>query len=74
MSDNTDLNAVSEYRVRSQAHKKGGLRMKSYSSVGLVAALTLTAGGVAAQGEIKIEEVVVTATKQEKTLADIPSR
>ncbi len=46
--------------------------MKSYSSVGLVAALTLTAGGVAAQGEIKIEEVVVTATKQEKTLADIP--
>ena len=46
--------------------------MKKYSSIGFVAAISLIPGGVAAQDTSKIEEITVTATKQEKTLAEIP--
>jgi len=46
--------------------------MKSYSSIGLIAALAFTSSAVAAQDDATIEEIVVTATKQERSLADIP--
>ena len=49
--------------------------MKSYSSIGFVAALAVTSSAVAATtttDDSQIEEITVTATKQERSLADIP--
>ena len=46
--------------------------MKAYSSIGFVAALAVTSGAVAATDDTKIEEITVTATKQERSLADVP--
>ncbi|MBM4213100.1 MAG: TonB-dependent receptor [Gammaproteobacteria bacterium] len=46
--------------------------MKTYSAVGLAVSLTLLAGGVVAQEGEGLEEIVVTATKREQTLQDVP--
>ncbi len=46
--------------------------MTSYSVIGLVAAMTLVAGGAAAEEDIKLEEIIVSATKREASLADVP--
>src|SRR5438067_7959488 len=50
----------------------GGQHMKSYSSIGFVAAFALASGGAAAQDDTGIETITVTATKVERSLADIP--
>ena len=46
--------------------------MKAYSAIGVVTALAFTSSTVAAQDDAAIEEITVTATKQERSLADIP--
>ncbi|MFM7627830.1 MAG: TonB-dependent receptor, partial [Gammaproteobacteria bacterium] len=46
--------------------------MKSYSIVGLAVAATLLTGNAVAQQSGELEEVVVTATKREQTLQDVP--
>jgi iron complex outermembrane receptor protein len=46
--------------------------MKSYSIVGLAVAATLLTGNAVAQESGQLEEVVVTATKREQTLQDVP--
>ncbi|MFM8481584.1 MAG: TonB-dependent receptor, partial [Gammaproteobacteria bacterium] len=46
--------------------------MKTYSAVGLAVSLTLLAGGAVAQEGEGLEEIVVTATKREQTLQDVP--
>ena len=46
--------------------------MKSYSAVGLAVAATLLSAGAVAQESAKLEEVIVTATKREQTLQDVP--
>ncbi|MFN5010801.1 MAG: TonB-dependent receptor [Gammaproteobacteria bacterium] len=46
--------------------------MKSYSIVGLAVAATLLTGNAVAQQSGQLEEVVVTATKREQTLQDVP--
>ncbi|NBX58709.1 MAG: TonB-dependent receptor, partial [Gammaproteobacteria bacterium] len=46
--------------------------MKTFSAVGLAVSLTLLAGGAVAQEGEGLEEVVVTATKREQTLQDVP--
>ena len=46
--------------------------MKTYSAVGLAVSLTLLAGGAVAQQGEGLEEIVVTATKREQTLQDVP--
>ncbi len=50
----------------------GVKKMKAYSSISFVAALALASGAAAAQDDTKIEEIIVTATKQSRSLADIP--
>jgi len=46
--------------------------MKSFSIVGLAVAATLLTGNAVAQESGQLEEVVVTATKREQTLQDVP--
>ena len=46
--------------------------MKSFSVAGVVAAVTLLTGTAVAQETGGLEEVVVTATKREQTLQDVP--
>ena len=46
--------------------------MRSYRSIGIATAFTLSVSGAVAQETIEMEEIVVTATKVEKTLQDIP--
>lgn len=46
--------------------------MKSYSIVALAVAATLLTGNAVAQESGQLEEVVVTATKREQTLQDVP--
>jgi outer membrane receptor protein involved in Fe transport len=46
--------------------------MKSISIVGLAVAATLLTGTAVAQESAQLEEVVVTATKREQTLQDVP--
>jgi outer membrane receptor protein involved in Fe transport len=46
--------------------------MKSYSSVALAVAAAALAGSATAQDVTALEEVVVTATKREQTLQDVP--
>ncbi|NBR01316.1 MAG: TonB-dependent receptor, partial [Actinobacteria bacterium] len=46
--------------------------MKSFSIVGLAVAATLLTGNAVAQQSGQLEEVVVTATKREQTLQDVP--
>ena len=46
--------------------------MKSFSIVGLAVAATLLTGNAVAQQNGQLEEVVVTATKREQTLQDVP--
>lgn len=46
--------------------------MKSYSPVALAVAAAMLAGSAAAQDVTALEEIVVTATKREQTLQDVP--
>ncbi len=46
--------------------------MKTFSAVGLAVSLTLLAGSAVAQESEGLEEIVVTATKREQTLQDVP--
>ena len=46
--------------------------MKSFSIVGLAVAITLLTTQAVAQNGVQLEEVVVTATKREQTLQDVP--
>jgi len=46
--------------------------MKSYSAVGLAVAATLLSAGAVAQESAELEEIIVTATKREQTLQDVP--
>ena len=46
--------------------------MKSFSIVGLAVAVTLLTTQAVAQDGVQLEEVVVTATKREQTLQDVP--
>ena len=46
--------------------------MKTVSAVGLAVSLTLLAGNAVAQEGEGLEEIVVTATKREQTLQDVP--
>jgi iron complex outermembrane receptor protein len=46
--------------------------MKTVSAVGLAVSLTLLAGNAVAQESESLEEIVVTATKREQTLQDVP--
>ncbi|NDD75580.1 MAG: TonB-dependent receptor [Gammaproteobacteria bacterium] len=46
--------------------------MKPYSVAGVVAALTLLTGSAIAQQSEGLQEVIVTATKREQTLQDVP--
>ena len=46
--------------------------MKTHSAVSLAVALTLLAGNAVAQEGEGLEEIVVTATKREQTLQDVP--
>ena len=46
--------------------------MKSYSPVALAVAAAVLAGSAAAQDVTALEEIVVTATKREQTLQDVP--
>ena len=46
--------------------------MKAYSGIGFVAAIVVTSSAIAAPDDTVIEEITVTATKQERSLADIP--
>jgi len=46
--------------------------MKSYSAVGLAVAATLLSAGAVAQESTELEEIIVTATKREQTLQDVP--
>ena len=46
--------------------------MKSYSAVGLAVAATLLSAGAVAQESAELQEIIVTATKREQTLQDVP--
>jgi iron complex outermembrane receptor protein len=46
--------------------------MKSYSPVALAVAAAVLAGTASAQDVTALEEIVVTATKREQTLQDVP--
>jgi outer membrane receptor protein involved in Fe transport len=46
--------------------------MKSYSAVGLAVAATLLSAGAVAQESTELEEIIVTATKREQSLQDVP--
>ena len=46
--------------------------MKAISIVGMAVAATLLTGNAVAQDTVELEEVVVTATKREQTLQDVP--
>ncbi|MEY2721381.1 MAG: hypothetical protein RL597_826, partial [Pseudomonadota bacterium] len=46
--------------------------MKRFPIVGLAVSLTLLTGTAVAQNSEGLEEIVVTATKREQTLQDVP--